>query len=42
MTTVVKIGGAIIEDKAALDAFCRDFNLLRGRKLLVHGGGPMA
>ena len=40
--TVVKIGGNIIDDAAALDAFLRDFAAVEGPRLLVHGGGKIA
>ena len=42
MISVVKIGGAVVENEEALQAFCRDFAALEGPKLLVHGGGVMA
>ena len=42
MITVVKIGGRILDDEAALRAFCRDFTRLGGQKLLVHGGNVLA
>lgn len=37
--TVVKIGGAIIDDRERLDAFLKDFSTLSGNKILIHGGG---
>lgn len=37
--TVVKIGGAIIEDFNALKDFLKDFSNIEGPKILVHGGG---
>ncbi|RWX03408.1 acetylglutamate kinase [Flavobacterium cerinum] len=40
--TVVKIGGNIIDDAAALENFLSDFASLTGPKLLVHGGGKLA
>jgi acetylglutamate kinase len=39
---VVKTGGQIIDDAAALARFLRDFAALPGRKILVHGGGKIA
>ena len=42
MTTVVKIGGNIIDSEKSLRKFCSDFASLGGRKILVHGGGVMA
>jgi len=40
--SIVKIGGNIVDNPAALDAFLSDFLRMEGRKLLVHGGGVMA
>jgi acetylglutamate kinase len=37
--SIVKIGGAIIEDSIALKAFLEDFSAIQGPKILVHGGG---
>ena len=37
--TVVKIGGNVIDDPAALRGFLADFASLPGAKILVHGGG---
>ncbi len=37
--TVVKIGGAIIEDKGTLQSFLKDFSAIKGPKILIHGGG---
>lgn len=42
MINVVKIGGNVIDDPAALDAFLRRFASLEGPKILVHGGGKEA
>lgn len=42
MITVVKIGGNIVDDAQALDAFLADFATLPGKKILVHGGGKEA
>ena len=39
---VVKIGGNIIDNPTALDAFLKDFAALEGAKILVHGGGKEA
>lgn len=39
---IVKIGGNIIEDKAALNDFLNLFSNLKGHKILVHGGGKRA
>lgn len=40
--TIVKVGGAIVEDEAGLSQLLRDFSAIRGHKLLVHGGGRRA
>ena len=40
--TVVKIGGNVVDDAAALRQFVTDFAALRGPKILVHGGGKEA
>ena len=42
MIKVVKIGGNVLDDDAALKQFCRDFAALQGPKVLVHGGGALA
>ncbi|MBD0832917.1 acetylglutamate kinase [Aestuariibaculum sediminum] len=40
--SIVKIGGNIIEDASALQAFLKLFANLKGKKILVHGGGKRA
>ena len=40
--TVLKVGGAVVEDPEALDAFLDGFASLPGLKVLVHGGGREA
>jgi len=40
--TVVKVGGAIVEDEARLARLLSDFSSIDGRKILVHGGGRRA
>ncbi|UXX78743.1 acetylglutamate kinase [Reichenbachiella carrageenanivorans] len=40
--TVVKIGGKVINEEAALDAFLKKFALIKGKKILIHGGGNIA
>ena len=40
--TVLKVGGAVVEDPEALDAFLDVFAVLPGLKVLVHGGGRAA
>lgn len=42
MINVVKIGGNVVDNPAALAAFLRDFASLKGPKILVHGGGKEA
>ena len=42
MINVVKIGGNVIDNPYALEAFLRNFAALPGRKILVHGGGKEA
>lgn len=39
---VVKIGGNVIDDAAALDRFLSDFSQIKHKKILVHGGGKIA
>jgi acetylglutamate kinase len=39
---VVKIGGNVIDNEAALDAFLDDFSKIKAKKILVHGGGKIA
>lgn len=40
--TVVKVGGAVVEDTAMLDGLLARFASIPGRKILVHGGGRRA
>ena len=40
--TIVKVGGAVVEDPAQLDCLLTGFCRLGGRKVLVHGGGRRA
>ena len=40
--TVVKVGGAVVEDEAQLGQLLKDFSAIQGRKVLVHGGGRRA
>ena len=42
MIKVVKIGGNVIDNEAALAQFVVDFAALEGPKVLVHGGGKLA
>jgi acetylglutamate kinase len=39
---VVKIGGNIIDDAAKLEHFLKQFSSIKGKKILVHGGGKLA
>jgi acetylglutamate kinase len=40
--TIVKVGGAIVEDEARLSQLLTDFAAISGPKVLVHGGGRRA
>jgi acetylglutamate kinase len=40
--TIVKVGGAIVEDEAQLSQLLKDFSAIEGKKVLVHGGGRKA
>ena len=40
--TIVKVGGAIVEDEAQLSQLLKDFSAIEGKKMLVHGGGRKA
>ena len=37
--TVVKIGGNIVDNPAALELFLKNFQKLEGPKVLIHGSG---
>jgi acetylglutamate kinase len=39
---VIKIGGNIIDDEAKLSSFLKAFASVKGKKVLVHGGGKLA
>lgn len=39
---VIKIGGNIVDDEAKLSSFLQSFAGVKGRKILVHGGGKVA
>jgi acetylglutamate kinase len=39
---IIKIGGNVIDDPQLLNKFLVDFSILRGNKILVHGGGKLA
>ena len=40
--SIIKIGGNIIDDEAKLAAFLDVFAAVKGKKILVHGGGKLA
>ena len=40
--TVVKVGGAVVEDEAQLTELLKAFAAIKGAKILVHGGGRRA
>ncbi len=40
--TIVKVGGAVVEDEARLSRLISDFSRISGHKILVHGGGRRA
>lgn len=42
MLHIVKVGGKVIEDEFLLDTFLKNFHILRGSKILIHGGGANA
>lgn len=40
--TVIKVGGAVVEDPISLDILLDSFTKIEGPKILVHGGGRLA
>ena len=40
--TIVKVGGAVVEDDGQLTQLLHDFTAIEGPKMLVHGGGRRA
>jgi len=40
--TLIKVGGKIVEEKVSLDTLLKNFSLIEGHKVLVHGGGRTA
>ncbi len=40
--TIIKVGGAVVEDELQLSQLLCDFSAIEGRKVLVHGGGRKA
>ena len=39
---IIKVGGAVVEDEETLSRLLMSFSSLRGKKILVHGGGKTA
>lgn len=40
--TIIKVGGAVVEDEQQLQQLLKDFSAVEGYKMLVHGGGRRA
>jgi acetylglutamate kinase len=40
--TVIKIGGNIIDNEQKLSSFLKEFVAVKGKKILIHGGGKLA
>ena len=40
--TIIKVGGAVVEDEEQLQRLLNDFSAIDGAKVLVHGGGRRA
>jgi len=40
--TIVKVGGKVVEEKESLDLLLDQFSQIRGKRILVHGGGSLA
>ncbi len=40
--TIVKVGGKVVEEKESLDMLLNQFAQIRGKRILVHGGGRLA
>lgn len=40
--TILKVGGAVVEDKPSLRRFLDSFAAIEGQKILIHGGGRRA
>ncbi|MEN9919672.1 MAG: acetylglutamate kinase [Bacteroidota bacterium] len=40
--SIVKVGGKIVEEQDSLKKLLKDFSLIEGHKILVHGGGRSA
>ena len=39
---IIKVGGNIIDDEDKLNSFLKSFVDVKGKKILVHGGGKLA
>lgn len=39
---IIKIGGNVLDDEAALNKFLKDFASIQAPKILIHGGGKIA
>ena len=39
---IIKIGGNVLDNETALESFLKDFSSIKGRKILIHGGGKIA
>lgn len=39
---IIKIGGNVLDNPTALKTFLADFALIKGNKILIHGGGKIA
>ncbi|MFA5330310.1 MAG: acetylglutamate kinase [Prolixibacteraceae bacterium] len=40
--TIVKVGGKVVEEKESLEQLLVQFSQIRGKRILVHGGGRLA
>jgi acetylglutamate kinase len=40
--TIVKVGGKVVEEKESLNRLLNHFSQIRGKRVLVHGGGKLA
>lgn len=40
--TIVKVGGKVVEEKESLEQLLNHFSQIRGKRILVHGGGKLA
>ena len=40
--TIIKVGGKVVEDKDSLEQLLAQFSQIRGKRILVHGGGLLA